>query len=94
MVQALICHTSVKHGLRGGLKRVEELVGITRQIAGITGFDAPRLWNRYETYADQEALRILLDYNREDVVNLAVLEDKIGLTVHETTHPAVRQILQ
>jgi uncharacterized protein len=83
-----------KHGLRGGLKKVEELVGIARATAGITGYDAPRLWQRYETYADQKALNTLLMYNREDVINLAVLEDKIGLVAHPVIQPDVRQILE
>src|SRR5262249_21190321 len=60
-----------RRGLRGGLKRVETLLGIERATAGISGWDAPRLWHRYEVGGDYEALRTLLEYNREDVVNLA-----------------------
>jgi uncharacterized protein YprB with RNaseH-like and TPR domain len=85
-----VCRT---HGLRGGLKRIEEQLGIGRDTAGISGFDALRLWRRYELYQDQRALQTLLDYNREDVINLAVLEDKIGLSTHPTTHSAIRLIL-
>ncbi len=83
-----------KRGLRGGLKKIEALVGITRDTAGLTGYDAPRLWERYETYDNREALRVLLQYNREDVVNLAILEDKIGLFAHPATHMAVQQIFE
>lgn len=68
-----------RRGLRGGLKRVEELLGIARATAGITGWDAPRLWHRYEMAGDRQALRTLLDYNREDVVNLALLDAHLGL---------------
>lgn len=68
-----------RQGLRGGLKKVETILGIGRETAGISGWDAPRLWHRYEAYNDTEALKILLDYNREDVINLAVLEARIGL---------------
>lgn len=82
-----------KRGLRGGLKKVEELLGIARATAGISGWDAPRLWNRYESFGDQAALQLLLHYNREDVVNLAVLEDKIGLHSHPSTHDGIRQVL-
>jgi hypothetical protein len=32
------------------------------------------LWSRYEAEGDREALRILLEYNREDVMNLVQLE--------------------
>lgn len=63
-----------KRGLRGGLKIVEQRLGIARETAGITGWDAPRLWDRYELYGDQSALATLLAYNYEDVVNLALLE--------------------
>lgn len=63
-----------RHGLRGGLKGVEQQLGIVRETAGITGFDAPRLWQRYESTGDERALNTLLRYNREDVVNLALLE--------------------
>jgi len=69
-----------RRGLRGGLKRVEMLLGIGRATAGISGWDAPRLWHRYEMNGDREALRTLLEYNREDVVNLAVLEGLLGLS--------------
>lgn len=63
-----------RRGLRGGLKVVEQLLGIGRATAGISGWDAPRLWHRFETYGDRTALATLLAYNVEDVVNLAILE--------------------
>ncbi|NJM05772.1 ribonuclease H-like domain-containing protein [Candidatus Gracilibacteria bacterium] len=67
-----------KRGLRGGLKVIEARLGIQRATAGISGWDAPRLWQRYETYGDATALATLLHYNQEDVVNLAVLEALIN----------------
>lgn len=63
-----------RRGLRGGLKAVERILGIGRATEGLTGWDAPRLWHRYEAYADRSALETLLAYNYEDVVNLALLE--------------------
>ncbi len=63
-----------RRGLRGGLKVVEERLGIARASAGLSGRDAPRLWEQYERYADHTALQTLLDYNCDDVVNLAYLE--------------------
>ncbi|WP_298816877.1 ribonuclease H-like domain-containing protein [Chloroflexus sp.] len=63
-----------RRGLRGGLKVVEETLGIARASTGLSGRDAPQLWERYEQYGDQAALQILLDYNRDDIVNLALLE--------------------
>ena len=59
-----------RQGLKGGLKRVEMKIGIARATAGLSGWDAPRLWHRYETAGDTEALALLLRYNRDDVINL------------------------
>ncbi|WP_406662626.1 ribonuclease H-like domain-containing protein [Methanolobus sp. ZRKC3] len=67
--------------LTGGLKMIEVELGITRSedTVGISGFDAVRLWNQYER-GDQEALELLLEYNREDIVNLETIIDK---TLHK-----------
>lgn len=81
-----------RQGLRGGLKRVEMLLGIGRITAGISGWDAPRLWQRYEATGDRAALDLLLDYNREDVVNLAVLDSYLGLTEHSEPCPSIQHI--
>jgi uncharacterized protein YprB with RNaseH-like and TPR domain len=67
-----------RHGLFGGLKRVEEQLGIARRSKGIDGWDAMRLWSRYEDGGDREALEILLAYNRDDVLNLPVLESRLS----------------
>ncbi|SNQ59211.1 ribonuclease H-like domain-containing protein [Candidatus Methanoperedens nitratireducens] len=60
-----------KIGYSGGLKKIEVKLGIARSdgTEGITGFDAVRLWNRYER-GNEEALDLLVKYNQEDVVNL------------------------
>jgi uncharacterized protein YprB with RNaseH-like and TPR domain len=81
-----------RRGLRGGLKKVEEMLGIGRITAGISGWDAPRLWRRYEMNGDERALRTLLDYNREDVVNLAILETHLGLSEGAQQCEAIRQV--
>lgn len=61
--------------LKGGLKSVEQRLGITRKLTGITGMDAVSLWWRYRNDYDEAALKTLLEYNREDVVNLKTLKD-------------------
>lgn len=73
-VHSDLLHICRRRGLRGGLKVVEQCLGIVRETAGMTGWDAPRLWQRYESGGDEAALTTLLHYNREDVVNLALLE--------------------
>ena len=61
-------------GLKGGLKALEERFGIRRATRGLHGWDALRLWAQYEGEGDRDALRVLLEYNREDVMNLVQLE--------------------
>ena len=63
-------------GYRGGLKKIEKVLGIKRkeEVQGVSGYDAVLLWYRYLD-GEQEALRVLLEYNREDVVNLKYLMD-------------------
>jgi len=59
---------------------VEQRLGIPRRLQDINGWDAVRLWWRYMDYGDLDALTTLLEYNREDVMNLKVLRDKVGMT--------------
>jgi len=68
-----------KQDLKGGLKVVEEKLEIGRNSKGVDGFMAVRLWWDYINDNDQEALKTLLEYNREDVVNLKVLREKLGV---------------
>ena len=63
--------------LRGGFKVVERQLGIPRKLTEVDGRAAVRLWWRYVESFDLEALDTLLAYNREDVVNLKALNDKL-----------------
>ncbi|MFB3818682.1 MAG: ribonuclease H-like domain-containing protein [Candidatus Methylomirabilales bacterium] len=77
-------------GITGGLKRLEQRFGIARTTRGMNGWDAMRLWARYEQEGDEEALRRLLEYNREDVMNLVALERivvGVGLELEELAPP-------
>lgn len=65
--------------LKGGLKVVEARLGIPRRLTEIDGFMAVRLWWDYVNNANTQALRTLLEYNREDVVNLHILRDRLGV---------------
>ena len=66
-----------KYNLYGGLKSVEEQLGIDRNSKGIDGWEAMRLWENYRTHNDHQALSTLLQYNRDDVINLVTLEKKL-----------------
>jgi uncharacterized protein YprB with RNaseH-like and TPR domain len=63
--------------LYGGLKEVEKTLGIRRDLKEISGYDAMILWERYKLNGDKKALSVLLEYNKEDVLNLPVLESKL-----------------
>ena len=66
-----------RQNLYGGLKKVEEQLGIARNSRGIDGWEAMRLWERYIHNNDLKALKTLLYYNRDDVLNLPILEKKL-----------------
>ncbi len=65
--------------LKGGLKVVEARLGIERRLQDMNGLMAVRLWWEYVNNNDIQALRTLLEYNKEDVVNLHVLREKLGV---------------
>lgn len=71
-----LCPTLKKLGYRGGLKKIERQVGIRRskETDGLTGRDAIRLWRNYQR-GHYGSLETLIQYNREDVVNLKRLAD-------------------
>jgi uncharacterized protein YprB with RNaseH-like and TPR domain len=72
-------HVDLRHlwarlGHKGGLKLLEEAQGIGRpaHLAGLSGWDAVLLWRRHEA-GDPAALRLLVEYNLHDAVNLSAL---------------------
>jgi len=65
------------NNLYGGLKSVEQQLDIPRQLKGVNGAEAIRLWWRYVNNYDKDALAALLAYNREDVVNLKTLKERL-----------------
>ncbi len=70
-------HLSRRVKLQGGLKQIEDRLGIGRppHLRGVNGWDAIWLWRIYQQRQDIEALRFLVEYNLYDAVNLrSVLE--------------------
>ncbi len=63
--------------LKGGFKAVEQQLSIPRRLQGITGLDAVLLWQKYKDYGDRDDLATLLEYNKEDVMNLKVLRERL-----------------
>ena len=72
-----LMHACWKKNLYGGFKAVERQLGIPRRLQGIGGAEAVMLWWRYRTNHDKKALDLLLEYNKEDVVNLMALRERI-----------------
>ena len=68
-----------RNKLKGGLKAVERQLGIDRRLKGVDGCMAVRLWFEYVNNDDRQALATLLEYNREDVVNLPVLRRRLNV---------------
>lgn len=68
----------IRHAkLKGGLKGVEEAIGLGRppHLKGVRGLDAIRLWRAWNDQKDKAALRLLVEYNLYDAINLrSVLE--------------------
>jgi len=68
--------------LSGGLKQIEQDLGIDRGGMDVDGREAVRLWHRYED-GDEAALDRLVEYNRYDTQNLQTLLDTVTGRLHE-----------
>lgn len=66
-----------RNNLYGGFKAVEQQLGIPRRLTSIGGFEAAMLWWKYVNEGNQSALELLLEYNKEDVMNLRLLRQKL-----------------
>jgi uncharacterized protein len=72
-----LMHECWRNRLYGGFKAVERQLGIGRRLRGIGGAEAVALWWRYKVHHDRRALELLLQYNKEDVVNLMALRHRL-----------------
>ncbi|MFH1073072.1 MAG: ribonuclease H-like domain-containing protein [Nanoarchaeota archaeon] len=68
-----------KIGLRGGLKSIENQLGIERpdDIKYIYGTDAVWLWHKYRHTGDEKYLQTLIRYNEEDIMNLKPIAERV-----------------
>jgi len=66
-----------RKNLFGGLKGVERQLGVKRNLPEMNGYKAVRLWWQYVDSFDLDALDTLLEYNKEDVLNLKTLKDML-----------------
>jgi uncharacterized protein YprB with RNaseH-like and TPR domain len=73
-----LCFGSRRLGLNGGLKKIEESLGIERdeKTRGMNGYHAVLLWMEARR-GSAEARDLLVKYNREDTVNLVRVADVV-----------------
>ena len=73
-----LCYGARRIGMKGGLKKIEPLMGIARDesVRGMDGYEAVRLWHEV-LRGSAEARGLLIAYNREDTVNLMALAGMI-----------------
>jgi len=66
-------------GLSGGLKEIEKKLGIRRSkiIEKMYGGDPFLLWKMFRATGDDYYLRLLVEYNEEDVFNLKKIADYV-----------------
>ncbi|MEK6968048.1 MAG: ribonuclease H-like domain-containing protein [Nanoarchaeota archaeon] len=77
-----VAHLDLKHAcarisLKGGLKEIERTLGLSRTplVDGLHGGDALTLWRMFRVTGDDYYLKLLLQYNEEDTINLRLIAD-------------------
>ena len=80
-----LCPAGRKVGLKGGLKKVEAVLGLNRspEVVGMGGYEAVLLWDSY-LRGNKKALEQLVLYNQEDVCNLIPLAEIIYQRLSES----------
>jgi uncharacterized protein YprB with RNaseH-like and TPR domain len=73
-----LCPECWKHNLYGGLKKVEQRLGLKRQFPERHGAWAMETYRTYVETGDEKLRSELLDYNREDVYMLRELEQRLA----------------
>jgi hypothetical protein len=83
-----LCFAAKRVGLRGGLKRIEEALGLERapELQGLDGWDAVRLWQASRR-GSREALDLLIGYNEADTRNLLPLAQIVCARLAERYGP-------
>ncbi|MEC4675446.1 MAG: ribonuclease H-like domain-containing protein [Nitrospirota bacterium] len=81
-----LCFSVKRLGFKGGLKKLEQDLGIERDesVRGLDGYDAVKLWELAKR-GSSEALDRLINYNREDTVNLMQIANILYERLRELT---------
>ena len=73
-------HSCARLGMSGGLKEIEKQLSISRNnviVERLCNGDPFKLWRMYNGSGDPYYLDILVEYNREDTLNLETIADTI-----------------
>ena len=73
-------------GLKGGLKLIEKQLGIARKeiVEDFDGGDALTLWRMYKATGDEYYLKLLVEYNEFDILNLKIVAEKCIKSMKES----------
>jgi len=67
-------------GLKGGLKQIEAQLKIKRQnniVEKMYNGDPFKLWKMFQASGDKYYLKLLIEYNEEDIINLKSIADHV-----------------
>ena len=73
-----LCPECWRKGLSGGLKVIEQILGLTRKLPGKDGKWADEMWRQYEATKDEAIRKEVLAYNEEDVMMLRLVEEALA----------------
>ena len=73
-----LCPKCWQAGFWGGQKKVEQALGLERNLPGKDGAWADEAWKKYKASGDQRFLNELLAYNKEDVFMLRRIEEALA----------------
>ena len=75
-------------GLKGGLKSIEKQLNISRSsqiVENMYGGDAAQLYRMWRGSGDDYYLKLLVEYNEEDVINLKQIAEYVYKKLYEST---------
>ena len=72
-----LLYDSLRCNIWGGLKETEKQLNIRYKYQRMKNKDAIKLWWKYKKKGDRKALAVLLEYNREKVMNLKIIRERM-----------------
>ena len=88
-------HVCAELGLRGGLKKIEKDLAIKRGnffVERLNGGDAVKLWRFWLASKDEYYLKLLIEYNEEDIINLKQIMEHCNMEMKDKITNNLKQI--